>query len=74
MDVCHIYVERIYGGPSPATSSLVKNAPLMLEAPPCCEQIVLYLHGGAYCAMSAQTHRILTHKISKVTNRRVLGK
>ena len=38
------------------------------------EKIVLYLHGGAYCAMSAQTHRTLTHKISKATGRRVFGK
>lgn len=37
------------------------------------EKIVLYLHGGAYCAMSAQTHRTLTHKISKATGRRVFG-
>lgn len=68
--------ERIYGGPSaPNTSSTTsKNGPLMLEAPPSCEKIVLYLHGGAYCAMSASTHRVLTHKISKATKRRVLGK
>jgi hypothetical protein len=63
--------ERIYGGPS--ANILDQKAPLMLEAPPSCEKIVLYLHGGAYCAMSAQTHRILTHKISKATKRRVLG-
>ncbi|KAI9478512.1 MAG: alpha/beta hydrolase fold-domain-containing protein [Benjaminiella poitrasii] len=37
------------------------------------EKIVLYLHGGAYCAMSAQTHRTLTYKISKSTKRRVLA-
>ncbi|CDS03745.1 hypothetical protein LRAMOSA01146 [Lichtheimia ramosa] len=37
------------------------------------EKIVLYLHGGAYCAMSAQTHRTLTHKISKTTGRRVFA-
>ncbi|KAI8641308.1 alpha/beta hydrolase fold-domain-containing protein [Parasitella parasitica] len=46
---------------------------LLLEAPPCCEKVVFYLHGGAYCAMSAQTHRTLTHKISKSTKRRVLA-
>ncbi|KAI8099121.1 alpha/beta hydrolase fold-domain-containing protein [Halteromyces radiatus] len=34
------------------------------------ERIVLYFHGGAYCTMSAQTHRTLTHKISKATGRR----
>lgn len=69
--------ERIYGGgPSSTTNRVVNDrvAPLMLEAPPSCEKIVFYLHGGAYCAMSAQTHRILTHKISKATKRRVLGK
>jgi hypothetical protein len=64
--------EKIYGGPSPLGQQ--KNAPLMLEAPPSCEKIVFYLHGGAYCAMSAQTHRTLTYKISKSTKRRVLGK
>ncbi|KAI9490200.1 alpha/beta hydrolase fold-domain-containing protein [Zychaea mexicana] len=37
------------------------------------EKIVFYLHGGAYCAMSAQTHRTLTHKISKATGRRVFA-
>lgn len=37
------------------------------------EKIVLYLHGGAYCAMSAQTHRTLTHKISKSTGRRIFA-
>lgn len=37
------------------------------------EKIVLYLHGGGYCLMSAQTHRGLTTKISKVTGRRVIG-
>ncbi|ORZ13460.1 alpha/beta hydrolase fold-domain-containing protein [Absidia repens] len=37
------------------------------------EKIILYLHGGAYCAMSAQTHRTLTHKISKSTGRRVFA-
>jgi hypothetical protein len=63
--------ERIYGGPT--TPHAYKNGPLMLEAPPSCEKIVFYIHGGAYCAMSAQTHRILTHKISKSTKRRVLG-
>ncbi|KAI8085254.1 alpha/beta hydrolase fold-domain-containing protein [Thamnidium elegans] len=63
--------ERIYGGPS--SVNLMKKAPLMLEAPPSCEKIVLYFHGGAYCAMSAQTHRILTHKISKATKRRILA-
>ncbi|KAG1076963.1 hypothetical protein G6F42_025167 [Rhizopus arrhizus] len=55
--------EKIYGGPTPAMPAS-NNATLLLEAPPCCEKIVFYLHGGAYCAMSAQTHRILTHKIS----------
>ncbi|KAI8074735.1 alpha/beta hydrolase fold-domain-containing protein [Gongronella butleri] len=35
------------------------------------ERIILYVHGGAYCSMSAQTHRILTHKISKATGRRM---
>jgi len=64
--------EKIYGGPTPAMPAS-NNATLLLEAPPCCEKIVFYLHGGAYCAMSAQTHRILTHKISKSTKRRVLG-
>lgn len=64
--------EKIYGGPTPAMPTS-NNATLLLEAPPCCEKIVFYLHGGAYCAMSAQTHRILTHKISKSTKRRVLG-
>ena len=38
------------------------------------EKMILYLHGGAYCSMSAQTHRTLTHKISKSTGRRVFGK
>ncbi|KAI9244583.1 alpha/beta hydrolase fold-domain-containing protein [Phascolomyces articulosus] len=37
------------------------------------EKVILYLHGGAYCAMSAQTHRTLTHKISKATCRRVFA-
>ncbi|KAI7858293.1 alpha/beta hydrolase fold-domain-containing protein [Circinella umbellata] len=37
------------------------------------EKIILYFHGGAYCAMSAQTHRTLTHKISKSTGRRVFS-
>lgn len=64
--------EKIYGGPT-APDLGHATAPLLLEAPPCCEKIVFYLHGGAYCAMSAQTHRILTHKISKSTKRRVLG-
>lgn len=59
--------ERIYG------SSPIKNTPLLLEPPSSCEKIVLYIHGGAYCTMSAQTHRTLTHKISKSTKRRVLG-
>lgn len=65
--------ERIYGGPSAPNTSSSKNGPLMLEAPPSCEKIVLYLHGGAYCAMSASTHRVLTHKISRATKRRVLA-
>lgn len=64
--------ERIYGGPSPINRNT--NNVLMLEAPPSCEKIVLYFHGGAYVSMSAQTHRMLTYKISKVTKRRVLGK
>ncbi|KAI9318804.1 alpha/beta hydrolase fold-domain-containing protein [Dichotomocladium elegans] len=38
------------------------------------EKVVLYYHGGAYCTMSAQTHRTLTHKISKMTGRRVFCK
>lgn len=38
------------------------------------EKIVLYFHGGAYCAMSAQSHRTLTHKISRATGRRIFGK
>lgn len=63
--------EKIYGGPSRPRPT---SSGLLLEAPPSCEKIVLYFHGGAYCAMSAQTHRTLTHKISKATNRRVLGK
>lgn len=62
--------EKIYGGPTTIRPS---NNTLLLEAPPCCEKIIFYLHGGAYCAMSAQTHRTLTHKISKSTRRRVLG-
>ncbi|KAI8146648.1 Alpha/Beta hydrolase protein [Fennellomyces sp. T-0311] len=37
------------------------------------EKVVLYIHGGAYCAMSAQTHRALTHKISKATGRRIFA-
>lgn len=65
--------EKIYGGPTPVLRTGNSNATLLLEAPPCCEKIVFYLHGGAYCAMSAQTHRTLTHKISKSTKRRVLG-
>jgi hypothetical protein len=64
--------ERIYGGPSPLATLSKQNA-LMLEAPPSAEKIVFYLHGGAYCSMSAQTHRTLTYKISKATKRRVLG-
>lgn len=60
--------EKIYGG------NQSKKASLMLEPPPSCEKIVFYLHGGAYCSMSAQTHRSLTYKISKTTRRRVLGK
>ncbi|CAO3622222.1 unnamed protein product [Mucor fragilis] len=65
--------EKIYGGPTPVLRTGNSNATLLLEAPPCCEKIVFYLHGGAYCAMSAQTHRTLTHKISKSTKRRVLA-
>lgn len=55
------------------TSTMQKSNALVLRtrSP---EKIVLYLHGGAYCAMSAQTHRTLTHKISKATGRRVFGK
>jgi hypothetical protein len=64
--------EKIYGGPSLLGQQ--KNTTFMLEAPPSCEKIIFYLHGGAYCAMSAQTHRTLTYKISKTTKRRVLGK
>ncbi|KAI8882100.1 hypothetical protein K501DRAFT_187591 [Backusella circina FSU 941] len=56
-----------------AVSAWEKIYGLLLEAPPSCEKIVLYFHGGAYCAMSAQTHRTLTHKISKATKRRVLA-
>lgn len=65
--------ERIYGS---STTPNVKNenTQLLLEAPSSSEKIILYIHGGAYCAMSAQTHRTLTHKISKSTKRRVLGK
>ena len=37
------------------------------------EKIVLYFHGGGYCMMSAQTHRVLTTKISQAAGRRVLG-
>ncbi|KAG2190057.1 hypothetical protein INT46_007936 [Mucor plumbeus] len=62
--------EKIYGGPTTIRPS---NSTLLIEAPPCCEKIIFYLHGGAYCSMSAQTHRTLTHKISKSTRRRVLA-
>ncbi|ORX57513.1 hypothetical protein DM01DRAFT_260803 [Hesseltinella vesiculosa] len=48
-------------------------SPPSLSQPMSKERIVLYLHGGAYCAMSAQTHRILTHKISKATGRRLFA-
>lgn len=57
--------ERIYG-------SSIKSK-LLLEPPVSSKKIILYVHGGAYCTMSAQTHRSLTHKISKSTKRRVLG-
>ncbi|KAI7893168.1 alpha/beta hydrolase fold-domain-containing protein [Mucor mucedo] len=46
---------------------------LALDPPVSDEKIVMYIHGGAYCTMSAQTHRTLTHKISKATKRRVLA-
>lgn len=62
--------ERIYG---PLDLVASKNQ-LLLGASPSSEKIVLYLHGGAFCSMSAQTHRSLIHKISKVTKRRVFGK
>lgn len=38
------------------------------------EKVVLFIHGGGYVAMSCETHRYLTYKISKATGRNVLGK
>lgn len=37
------------------------------------EKVVLFIHGGGYVAMSCETHRYLTYKISKATGRNVLG-
>lgn len=37
------------------------------------ERIVLYLHGGAYYAFSAATHRVLTISVSRYTESRVFG-
>lgn len=38
------------------------------------DRIILYLHGGAYYSMSAQTHRLMTIQLSKYTESRVLGR
>lgn len=38
------------------------------------DKVVLFIHGGGYVAMSCETHRYLTYKISKATGRMVLGK
>ncbi|KAI8980966.1 alpha/beta hydrolase fold-domain-containing protein [Pilobolus umbonatus] len=65
--------EKIYGGHTQSNIIFGKKAPLLLDVAPSCEKIIMYLHGGAYCSMSAQTHRTLTHKISKSTKRRVLA-
>ncbi|KAL0076172.1 alpha/beta hydrolase fold-domain-containing protein [Phycomyces blakesleeanus] len=37
------------------------------------EKVILYIHGGGFCTMSAQTHRNFTHKICRVTGRRILA-
>ncbi|CAG8680271.1 15598_t:CDS:2, partial [Acaulospora morrowiae] len=37
------------------------------------EKVVLYLHGGAYCFMSARTHRDLNYRLSRATGRRVFA-
>lgn len=38
------------------------------------KEVIFYVHGGGYIAMSAQSHRYLTIKISKATGYRVFGK
>ncbi|TFK56860.1 alpha/beta-hydrolase [Heliocybe sulcata] len=37
------------------------------------ERVVLYLHGGAYYALSAATHRLITIPLSKYTDARVFA-
>ncbi|KAL0073683.1 alpha/beta hydrolase fold-domain-containing protein [Phycomyces blakesleeanus] len=37
------------------------------------EKIILYIHGGGFYSMSAQTHRSVTCALSKVTKRRVFA-
>lgn len=38
------------------------------------DRVILYLHGGAYYMMSAETHRFLTISVSRYTESRVFGK
>ncbi|KAI9033990.1 alpha/beta hydrolase fold-domain-containing protein [Phycomyces nitens] len=37
------------------------------------EKIILYIHGGGFYSMSAQTHRSVTYALSKATKRRVFA-
>ncbi|KAJ1982134.1 hypothetical protein H4R34_001813 [Dimargaris verticillata] len=37
------------------------------------EQIIMFVHGGAYVALSPRTHRMLTGSLAQVTGRRVLS-
>lgn len=37
------------------------------------DRVILYLHGGAYYMMSAETHRFLTISVSRYTESRVFG-
>ncbi|KAJ1982354.1 hypothetical protein H4R35_000307 [Dimargaris xerosporica] len=37
------------------------------------EQIVMFVHGGAYVTLSPRTHRMLTSSLAQITGRRVLS-
>ncbi|KAF7729980.1 hypothetical protein EC973_003393 [Apophysomyces ossiformis] len=37
------------------------------------KKTILYIHGGGFCTMNAQTYRSLTYKLSKTTHRKLLA-
>ncbi|KAL0085052.1 alpha/beta hydrolase fold-domain-containing protein [Phycomyces blakesleeanus] len=56
----------------PSLSQRLDTRPTRTQARPD-EKIILYIHGGGFYSMSAQTHRSVTCALSKVTKRRVFA-